>query len=246
MAMLQNKPIDGWVTLGTPAKSAMLFDPMTGKKGKAQLRDNNGSTEVHLQLQAGESIILKTFTNKEVQTENWNYYQPTGKTIELKDGWTMRFIESEPQVNEQFQLTTLGSWTDLPNDTLQRNRGTALYELKFDFTKEEGNEYRLRLGDVRESAVVKVNGKKAGTLFAVPFETNIGTLLQTGKNTIEIEVTNLPANCIADYDRRGVNWRIFKEINFVNIAYSDTRFDVWEVLPSGLLGPITIQELSKR
>jgi hypothetical protein len=243
MTMLQNKSVDGWITLGTPAKSAMLFDPMTGKKGKAQLRGDNGHTEVYLQLQPGESIILKTFTTKNIQAENWNYYQPTGKKIELKNGWTMRFIESIPQINEQFHLTALGSWTDLPNDTVKINRGTALYQTTFNVTKEEGKEYRLCLGDVRESAVVKVNGKKAGTLFAVPFEANIGDLLQTGENIMAIEVTNLPANSIADYDRRGVQWRIFKEINFVNITYSDTRFDIWEPMPSGLLGPVTINEL---
>ncbi|KAA6300883.1 MAG: hypothetical protein EZS26_002967 [Candidatus Ordinivivax streblomastigis] len=243
MTMLQNKPVDGWVALGTQAKSIMLFDPMTGKKGKAQLRNTKGNTEIYLQLQPGESIILKTFTDKNVQAEDWMYYQPTGTKIELKQGWTMRFIESEPQVKEAFQLPVLGSWADLPNDTLQRNRGTALYRTAFNFTKEEGKEYRLYLGDVRESAVVKVNGKKASTLFAVPFAINIGDLLQSGENVLEIEVTNLPANSIADYDRRDVNWRIFKEINFVNITYSNTRYDIWQPVPSGLLGPVTIQEL---
>jgi hypothetical protein len=243
LAMLQNAPVNAWLTLGTPAKSAMLFDPATGRKGKAQLRDNNGRTEVYLQLQAGESVILKTFTNKEVQTENWNYYRPAGKNIELKEGWIMRFIESEPQINEQFQLSALISWTDLPNDTLQRNRGTALYQNKFNFVKANNREYRLCLGDVRESAVVKVNGEKAGTLFAAPFEINIGDLLQTGENIIEIEVTNLPANSISDYDRRGVEWRIFNEINFVNIAYNETKYDIWQPVPSGLLGPVTVYEL---
>ncbi|GHT38751.1 glycosyl hydrolase family 2 [Bacteroidia bacterium] len=243
IAMLKNNPIDEWITLGTSATSAVFFDPMTGKSGKANVRNNNGITEVYLQLQPGESIILKTFTDKDVQAENWNYYQPTGKKTELKEGWTMRFIESTPQVDSHFQLPELASWTELGNDTLTKNMGTALYETTFDFKKESDKEYRLSLGDVRESAIVKVNGKKAGTLFAVPFEINIGDLLQNGKNTLAIEVTNLPANRIADYDRRGVEWRIFNEINFVNITYSPTKYDIWEPVPSGLLGPITIKEL---
>jgi hypothetical protein len=253
-SMLKNNPIDKWIALGTSATSAVLFDPMTGKSGKANIRNNNGITEVYLQLQPGESIILKTFTNESVQAESWKYYQPTDKTIELKTGWTMRFLESKPQINETFQLSPvtrhpmngqLPSWTELNNDTLKINMGTALYEITFDFKKASGKEYRLALGDVRESAVVKVNGKKAGTVFAVPFEINIGDLLQNGTNTITIEVTNLPANRIADYDRRGVEWRIFNEINFVDITYSGTKYDVWSLLPSGLLGPVTINELKK-
>jgi hypothetical protein len=53
-------------------------------------------------------------------------------------------------------------------------------------------------------------------------------------------VTNLPANSIADYDRRGVEWRIFHEINFVDITYRNTTFEKWEPVPSGLLGPVVI------
>ncbi|MDR2086091.1 MAG: glycosyl hydrolase family 2 [Dysgonamonadaceae bacterium] len=245
-SMLQNNPVNHWVGLGTPAASAVFFDPMTGKHGKARLRNNNGVTEVFMQLQPGESIILKTFTDKNVQAENWLYYQPTGNKWTLDTGWTLRFSESDPLVNTQFQLPEPVSWTELGNDTLKINRGTGLYETTFEFNKKRGKEYRLSLGDVRESAVVKVNGNKLGVLFVVPFEINIGEWLQSGKNTIEIEVTNLPANRIADYDRRGVEWRIFHEINFVDITYSNTRYDVWEPLPSGLLGPVIIRELNTK
>jgi hypothetical protein len=240
--LLKNNPTDGWVVLGTPAESAVFFDPMTGRKGKARLRNSKGITEVYMQLRPGESIILKTFTGKDVQADRWVYYQPSGREVALKGRWSLQFVESEPPVEATFSLTAPVSWTELENDTLTRNMGTALYKTQLDLDKKEvGKEYRLCLGDVRESAVVRVNGTKAGTLFAVPFEVNIGHLLQPGSNTIEVEVTNLPANRIADYDRRGVEWRIFREINFVNIAYSNTRFDTWKPVPSGLTEPVTVK-----
>ena len=242
--MLKNNPVDNWVALGTEAQSAVFFDPMTGEKGKAKLRSKKGRTEIFVQLQPGQSVILKTFTGKDVQTGDWKYYQPSGKRWELNENWTMRFVESEPAVGETFRLPALVSWTELNNDTLKRNMGTALYETKFKFTKEKDREYRLCLGDVRESAVVRINGQKAGVLFAVPFEINIGKWLKSGENTIEIEATNLPANRIADYDRRGVEWRIFHEINFVDIAYGKKPYDYWATVPSGLLGPVTIREYS--
>ena len=239
--MSDNHPVDNWVPLATRAKSALFFDPMTGRKGKALLRNNQGNTEVYMQIRPGESVILKTFTDKDVRADSWAYYQATGIVMELKTGWKMRFVESEPEVKEIFQLPKLISWTELNNDTLKKNMGTARYEIQFDFRKDNSKEYRLCLGDVRESAVVTVNGHDAGTVFAVPFEINIGDMLKTGKNTIEIDVTNLPANRIADYDRRGVEWRIFNEINFVDIAYKNVRYDTWAPVPSGLLGPVIIQ-----
>ncbi|MBR7170735.1 MAG: hypothetical protein IKD19_00830, partial [Prevotella sp.] len=55
-----------------------------------------------------------------------------------------------------------------------------------------------------------------------------------GKNTIRIEVTNLPANRIAELDRQGVKWRKFDEINVVDINYKKTSYANWEVVKSGL------------
>jgi len=58
--------------------------------------------------------------------------------------------------------------------------------------------------------------------------------LKAGWNEIRIEVTNLPANRIADYDRRGIKWRKMEEINVVDINYKRTTYDAWEPVPSGL------------
>lgn len=241
--LLKNNRINHWVTLGVTARSAVFFDPMTGKKGKATIRQNAGKSEVFMQLQPGQSLILKTFTDKNIDLKPWNYFEETGKIVELNENWYLKFIESEPAVKQTFELKKIGSWTDLPNDTLKINRGTARYSKTFRFKKEASKAYLLSLGDVRESAVVRINGKEVATLFAVPFETQIGNYLKDGENRLEIDVTNLPANRIADYDRRGVEWRIFHEINFVNIAYKNTLFDTWNTLPSGLLGPVGIREL---
>ena len=46
---------------------------------------------------------------------------------------------------------------------------------------------------------------------------------KAGMNDIRIEVTNLPANRIADLDRRGVKWRKMEEINVVDINYKRPR-----------------------
>ncbi len=58
--------------------------------------------------------------------------------------------------------------------------------------------------------------------------------LKAGINEIRIEVTNLPANRIADYDRRGIKWRKMEEINVVDINYKRTTYENWEPVPSGL------------
>lgn len=243
MTMLDNRPINSWVEISVDAKSAMFFNPMTGEKGKAQLRRNNNHTEVYMQLKAGESIILKTF-NTDVNVNSWNYIHDEKTILTLTDNWTLNFPTSQPNIDDEFKLDELVSWTLLNNDSLKVNMGTGRYCTSFEFNKQNNKQYLINLGDVRESAKISLNGKLISTLFAVPFETNITEHLINGTNELTIEVTNLPANRIADYDRRAVNWRIFNEINFVSITYKDTRFDSWETMPSGLLGPVTIKEAS--
>jgi len=61
-----------------------------------------------------------------------------------------------------------------------------------------------------------------------------------GVNTLEVEVTNLAANRIADLDRRKVDWKRFHEINFVNINYKPFDASGWPTFDSGLLGPVRL------
>ena len=90
------------------------------------------------------------------------------------------------------------------------------------------------MGDVRESARVRINGQEAGCVWAVPYQLKVGQFLKPGKNHIEIEVTNLPANRIAELDRQGVQWRKFKEINIVDLRYRPANYGHWAPMPSGL------------
>ena len=79
------------------------------------------------------------------------------------------------------------------------------------------------------------------TVFARPVSLPlpVGALRQSD-NVLEVEVTNLSANRIRDLDRRGVEWRIFHDINFVNIDYEPFDASGWEMRESGLLGPVRL------
>jgi hypothetical protein len=74
----------------------------------------------------------------------------------------------------------------------------------------------------------------------LPFSLPVGSLLREGTNELVVHVTNLAANRIADMDRRGVAWKRFHEINFVNIRYRPFDASSWPPMPSGLLGPVRL------
>jgi hypothetical protein len=94
---------------------------------------------------------------------------------------------------------------------------------------------------VRESARVRINGQEAGTLFAVPFRVDVTPYLRIGKNTIEIDVTGLAANYVAQMDRDKVIWRKFKDANIANLKGGKiSYYGDWDVLPCGLNGIVQL------
>ena len=105
------------------------------------------------------------------------------------------------------------------------------------------DDWLLDLGDVREVARVRLNGRDVATAWSLPFRVNVGAYLKPGPNVLELDVTNLAANRIRDLDQRKVEWKIMREINFVNINYKPFDASGWGLQPSGLLGPVSLTPL---
>lgn len=240
VSCLKDKPVNDWVKLAVDASSVLFYNPMNGAVSAAKVRNVNGTTEVLLQLEPGESVILKTFTSKEVKAPA-HHYLNNPQIVKMDDlQWNLHFAKGEPAVSEMFVLPALRSWTALGNTALQEFSGTGVYAADFVIEKSEKAVYMLELGDVRESARVFVNNREAAVLWAVPYRCRIEDYLVNGKNTLRIEVTNLPANRIARYDRDKVKWRIFNEINMVDIQYRKSDYSNWQPVPGGLLGPVQL------
>jgi hypothetical protein len=247
---------DGWVTLGRNARSVVAMDAMSGRTGVAAFRQSAAnSTEVHLQLAAGESVILRAFADQGVVGAPWNYWQTNGQPVEITGTWDVKFIAGGPVLPAPFSTTNLASWTDLGDTNAQSFAGTARYSLIYNALglvscpasggtasgtlKCEHQTYFLDLGDVRQSARVKLNGKDYGTLITPPFRILVDNL-KVKDNVLEVEVTSVSANRIRDLDRRGVPWKNFHDINFVNIDYKPFNAADWPLTDSGLLGPVNL------
>lgn len=240
ISSLQDKGVNDWITLTIPAESIMLFNPMTGEKGKAQMRKQEGMTQVRLQLQSGESVLLQAFNSALPDVEEWKYTEEQSVSLSLDHGWKLSFVKSAPAIEGEFAIDTPSSWTELKHPNASITMATGLYTNEIIVPNIPADDWIIDLGDVRESAKVRINGQEAGTAWAVPYQLKVGKWLKPGKNKIEVEVTNLPANRIADMDRRGDKWRIFKEINMVNLHYTPVSYKDWQPLPSGLNGSVRL------
>ena len=232
-----------WIRLGTTARRGVLFDPMTGARGRATLRDDGEPTpEVFLSLDRGASILLTT--DDEDALPRFPFWRVSGPEVTLNGPWTLRFVEGGPELPREQHLRSLVSWTDLEDPRGRAFAGTAVYQTTFAAAPGGTGAWRLDLGAVHESARIRVNGRDRGTLIGPRYGVVIDGLQVRG-NVLEVEVTNLSANRLRDLDRRHVPWRLFHDINVVNIDYKPLDASGWPWLASGLLGPVTLSPVTR-
>lgn len=240
----ENLALDTWVPLAHPAKSVVSMDPMTGRTGVASLRKGLQSpAEVYLQLPPGGSIILRCFDDQAVTGPHWPALTPSDRPTQLKGQWQVAFLQGGPERPAPFETKRLDSWTNLGDDNARRFAGTARYSLTFDAPDAQAGLWWLDLGRVCQSARVRLNGQDLGTLVTPPWRVTVP--LQPKDNRLEVEVTNVSANRIRDLDRRGVKWKNFYDINFVNIDYRPFDASNWPLTDSGLLGPVTLTPVTE-
>ena len=119
-------------------------------------------------------------------------------------------------VDEPAVSRDLGSWTDKWPDF----SGTGWYErdIAVDSAwRAGGRKIYLDLGDVRNMAEVRINGKSVGRRLWPPYRFEITQLLKPGQNRLQIGVTNTLAN-----------------------RYGQGRPGLTEKPASGLLGPVRL------
>ena len=247
IANLTGNDVTAWVPLRVSFTDAALFNPLDGSISRAE---QNEQGEIYLSLKSGQSIIVQTFDMETALPDKGKGAVWEAFTIPLsQQTWELRFIESYPTVEKKYSLNATQTWETLDENTAQL-MGTGCYETTFNLDAQQMADadagFILRLGDVRESARVYLNGDYLGCAWSVPYELECGTAIHAGENTLRIEVTNLPANRIRQMDIDGKEWRIFEDINMSGIVNgsigvtSDYRYTGWQLMPSGLAGEVSL------
>jgi len=240
--------IDGMVSLETRIGSAVLYNPMNGSFGKAHTKSDANFGEVYLQLKPGESCLVQVFPGK-VNAPEYDYRKATGDKIVLSSDWTLTFVSGGPELPKPVILSKLGSWTEIEGASYKAFSGTAVYKTTFTKPSENFKTYRLDLGKVAHSARISLNGKELVTLISAPFTLDIPVTDLKDQNTLEISVTNLMGNRMAEMERKGQPYKIFYNVDFpakeAKNRGTDGLFTTlgWKPQESGLFGPVSLTPL---
>ncbi len=236
----RDEALDTWIEPEVESDGAVLMDPATGRVGAAaQQMTGEHHRRVRVQLEPHETVLL-VMTADPVKAEPWRYHDAEGKAQTLT-GWTVTFIDGGPTKPAPYTSEEPRAWNESDDPAAESFAGTARYACKFDARGDAGR-YRLELGDVLGSAAVRINGEEIGTLIGPSFAIDVAGLKPSG-NRLEIDVTGVAANRLRDLDRRGVNWRLFEDINIVGIDYKPLDASAWPVRPLGLRGPVMLTPL---
>jgi len=232
--------VDGWFSLERPAASVVIMDAMSGTTGQATTRQADGKAQVYLHFAPGQSLFLHALTQP-AKAPAWAYWTPQGQPVPLPGKWQISFVSGGPELPKPFSMDQAAFWTTSSDPATQAFSGTASYTVDFDRPATAAKAWRLSLGEVQESARVILNGQPVGTLIAAPYEIMLPpTLLKPTGNHLVVEVTSSDANRIRDLDQRKVDWKIFKDTNFVTIKYKHFDASKWSLQDSGLAGPVSL------
>jgi hypothetical protein len=244
-----DRAIDGWVPFDMKAAAAMVFDPMDGRRGSARVRrSDRGPLEVYLQIPAGTSLIVAAAPGPLV--EPFEFYAADGTPAAIGGPWALRFVKGGPVLPSPRTMERLQSWTMSGGEEVKSFSGTAIYTATFARPDGAARAWQLDLGRVHETARVRLNGRELGPLIGPTFRLIVDREALTPANSLDISVTNLSANRIADLDRRGVVWKKFYNVNMPARLPQNRGPDglftaaKWEPLESGLLGPVTLTPLT--
>lgn len=213
-----------------------FWDPVSGSVWPAKAwKQENGHTTVPVRFHPYGSLFVvfrRPLADEKSSAEGRNVagFEPQ-KTLE--GDWEVSF---DPRWGgpARVEFDTLQSWTSRPEAGVRFYSGAAVYHKTFSYKGDRDGRLWLDLGDIRDVGVahVKLNGKDLGTVWAPPFRVDISGLLKRKNNKLEVEVINSWRNRLVG-DRGLPPEKRFTKTNI-------TIRDDWELLPSGLLGPVVI------
>ncbi len=207
-----------------------LWDAVSGTvRGVASTTDA-GATTVPLEMPAFGSVFVMFLGDAEKLAA---LRESAGAPVALGPEWTVSF-EAGRGAPASTTMTELTDWSKNADPGIRYFSGTAVYRNAFTLASVPAGGMTLALSDLHEIATVRVNGRAAGTIWALPYRLAVpSSMLHTGRNTVELEVTNLWPNRIIGDLQPGVTAPITRTNVRRYTAHSP-------LLASGLIGPVVL------
>ena len=211
-----------------------IWDPETGLRQRAASFERKGDHLcVNLDFEWRDSVfVMLRPKNGESDVCPLQPGRRIAATVPVAGPWEVSF-DKEMGGPGRVEFPSLVSWPDRPEPGIRYYSGTAVYRKTVPAPElKAGERLELDLGEVRELAQVKVNGRALPVLWKKPYRVDVTEATEGAKElNIEIDVVNLwPNRMIGDA-------ALPKEKRYTFSVYEPWKAND-PLLPSGLLGPI--------
>ena len=171
-----------------------IWDPVTGAITPAEAQRNGERTLVTLDLPPAGScfVVFRKKGNPTPQSRHCGLDpQSPHSQIQLNTPWTLTFPEGWGAPSSLL-VDELKAWKDLDvSDEAKAFSGSVVYTTTFEVGElRSGMCFTLDLGRVAMIAAVSVNGKPLRTLWTPPYSVDVTEAIQSGTNTLTVEVTS--------------------------------------------------------
>lgn len=227
-------------TFRVSGRAPELWDPVSGERRFARAySERNGLTTLPLDFSPCGSwlVVFREPSSAHPANATTNSIRFVSRQV-ISGSWTVSF---DPRWGgpATAEFSELVSWTKRAEPGIRFYSGTAVYRKAFDVSPElAGKSLWLDVGDVRELASVRLNGRDLGVVWAPPFRVKLGDALKPTNNTLEVEVVNFWPNRIIGDQALPEEKRLTR--TNVRQLKADTP-----LMDSGLFGPVQIVEATE-
>lgn len=221
-------------TFRVMGKAPELWRADSGNTEPCSYRIDNGRTTVPLQLEPWGAVFV--VFRKPASSAVLKVRSPDQiSTVPLDGAWNVAFQEHRG-APRSVVFQKLISWSDATDVGVKYFSGSGTYTKEVTLPSDwfsRRSRLLLDLGEVKELAHVSVNGEDLGVVWHTPFRVDATRALRPGPNQLTIRVTNLWVNRLIGDMQTGAKTRYAFTTGHPYRANSP-------LLPSGLIGPVTI------
>ncbi|MDX6765232.1 MAG: glycosyl hydrolase [Candidatus Methylacidiphilales bacterium] len=266
-----DQPVRASLSFRITGRLPEIWDAEEGSRKPARdWRVDGDRTQVALELAAGHSCFV-VFRRPTAGLSATPVPAITTRPLPVKGPWEVSFTPGWGAPG-QAVFPQLASWSDHSDPGIRYFSGTAVYRTKFDWSAGETQKgpVWLDLGDVRDLAGVRLNGRDLRTLWCPPYRVEVSQAIQTGGNTLEVSVSNTwhnrligdeqePADVVLGKERTWGKDKVFVGRPLVGFpdwvlqglprpSTGRKCFVTWNyftkdspLIPAGLLGPVVLE-----
>ena len=234
------KPASDVILVRAGQGQPRVLDPVTGKTRRINASTaEDGYRYFQLSLEADDALFV--VIPKLPETAVPMGHPRKFPILTMEGAWKLSF-ESGLGAPSTAVFGHLMSYTESADAAIRYYAGTVVYRKDFSLKKKQLKDvstFEIDLGSVKNLARVTVNGHDLGVVWKAPFRVEVpAEYLLAGSNVLEVKVINLwPNRIIGDLQPDAIRKWTYTASNWYT---ADSP-----LLPSGLLGPVTLSGIQE-